>query len=271
VQKLSILSLLPLVICFFFQPAYIEGQPNPNPNEEFTLLDEYYLGRAVAANILSVYRPYRNTEATQYLNRICQAIVINSNNPPTFRGYSVMILNSDEFNAFASPAGHIFLTKKLVESAASEDMLAAVIAHELAHVMLRHSVAIISETRFADEMNAIADWAAGTAARNSSSASRAVNFSGSITRTVDVLMKSGYSQAQEFEADMEAVVLLSRTGYDPAALLEMLAVLQQNQQRNGLYSTHPSPEMRIANLQRLRFQPVNTARFRLPRFRNIKF
>lgn len=263
-------ALLLITASFFIQPSYVEGQSD----DDFTLIDTYYLGRTVAANILSYYRPYtRNQEATQYLNRICQTLAINSSGPPVFNGYHVMILDSNEYNAFASPGGHIFVTKRLVESASSEDMLAAVIAHELAHIMLMHSVAIIKETRFENEMSAIADWAAGVSARYSDSAKRAANFRNSVSKTVDVLMKNGYSQAQEFEADIEAITLLAKSGYDPTALTDMLKVLQQSQgsQKGGLYSTHPSPRARIANVEKLRYRTSDTRKYRIPRFKSMQF
>ena len=277
-------SLLFVIIACLFIPAHVHGQ-SPfdalnsmdkainSADDEFTLVDAYYLGRAVAANILASYRPYtRSPQMTQYLNRICQTLVINSSGAPAFNGYSVMILDSNEFNAFATPGGHIFVTRRLIESATSEDMLAAVLAHELAHIMLNHSVNIINEMKLSDELNTVASRAATTAARNSADSKRAAYFRASISTTVDTLMKNGYSQSQEFEADREAMSLLARAGYSPAALLDMLRLLQQVQgsQRGGFYSTHPLPALRIANVEKLQFRVTDTRQFRVPRFRNVK-
>jgi predicted Zn-dependent protease len=276
----NLTALLFITVCLFIQPAHVEGQSsffdflNTNDtNDDFTIIDAYYLGRAVAANILSVYRPYTaSPEATQYLNSICQTLVINSNYPPTYNGYHVMILDSDEFNAFASPAGHIFITRRLLSAVTSEDMLAAIIAHEIAHVVLRHSITIINEARFENEMSAIADRAADAAARLSDRARQTAEFRSSITRTIDIMLRSGYSQAQEFEADLEATVILSRAGYDPRALVEMLRILQlQGSQRGGLYSTHPSPALRITNVQKYSYPNITTSRYRTDRFRNLRW
>jgi len=115
---------------------------------------------------------------------------------------------------------------------------------------------------------------AGFAAGQSSEASRASGFRDSVTRNIDVLIKSGYSQTQEFEADMEAVLLLADAGYDPKALLDMFAVLQKardSQKGVGLYSTHPSPELRIANFDKLKFRKNDTLQYRLQRFKRVKF
>jgi len=264
-------AFLLIAVCFLAQPVFVRGQTFPgSSDDDFTLVDAYYLGRAVAANILASYRPYTgNPEATAYLNRICQTLVINSSLPPAFNGYHVMILNSNEFNAFATTGGHIFVTKKLVESASSEDMLAAVIAHELAHIAKRHSIIIINEMRLTAEMSSIANRAS-----EMSGVSKSVSlFRDSISASMDTLMKNGYSQNQEFEADMEAIVILRKAGYDPNALLDMLKLLQQQQggQSGGLFSTHPSPIQRIAMVQSLQFRASDTRQYRVSRFNGMKF
>jgi predicted Zn-dependent protease len=218
--------------------------------EEFTLEDEYYLGRAVAANILAAYKPYTaDPGLTRYLNRICQTIVVNSVQPAIFKDYSVVILDSGEFNAFSSPGGHIFLTRFLVETAASEDMLAAVIAHELAHIMLKHGISIIDDFRLNDEAAALAEKAVELSG-NTEAVMRLVSFRNSVSAVLDALFKNGYSQAQEFEADREAAALLAASGYYPTALVEMLRLLQQVQpsQKERFSVTHPRPEQRITNV-----------------------
>jgi len=275
-------------ILFLFQITLLEAQ-SPRGNffddalsamdkafsqEIVTPEDEYYLGRAVAANILAAYKPYTaNPELTRYLNRICQTIVIISVQPAIFKDYSVIILDSPEFNAFASPGGHIFVTSYLVETAASEDMLAAVIAHELAHIMLRHGVSLIEDFRLNDEMAAMAEKARDLSG-NSEASAKLMIFRDSVSAVVDALFKNGYSQSQEFEADREAVALLAAAGFYPGALLEMLKALQQVQpsQKERFNATHPSPEQRIANITGLinRYRVEDTRSYRVRRFSAFK-
>jgi len=105
--------------------------------EQITPEQEYYIGRAVGANILAMYKIDNSRPAmTAYVNKIANALVINSERPEIFNGYHANILDSDEINAFATSGGHIFITRGLIDSAASEDELAAVIAHEVAHIQL---------------------------------------------------------------------------------------------------------------------------------------
>ena len=227
--------------------------------DEFTLVDTYYLGRAVAANILATYKPYtQNQEMTQYVNRICQALVINSFGPPAYNGFFVMILDSNDAYAFASPGGHIFISRGLIQAATSEDILAALVAHELSHITLKHGTSIISDMKDYNEMSAMADYAAGMAAgmaaaagRNTAGIQKTLSFRDSITKMADALMVSGYSQPQEFEADREAMSLLSKAGYNPRALVDLLRILQRfpSGQRGGTLSTHPSPAERISRAE----------------------
>jgi len=221
-------------------------------NKEFTPEDKYYLGRAVAANILTVYKPYTsNIALNRYLNNICQVLVINSSMPAAYNGYYVMILDSQEFNAFATPGGHIFITKGLVEALSSEDALAGIIAHELAHIMLRHGIGMIDSMKVVEGLDSIARQSAAIAGSGSDESRSIQTFRNSISELLDVMIKSGYSQAQEFEADDTAIMLLSAAGYDPRGLLESLEVFQNTQrgQQGGIFSTHPAPSERISNAQ----------------------
>jgi predicted Zn-dependent protease len=257
-----------LGILLFTQTFYLYGQGFPGAqgaDDPFSVMDnaindtektlspeeEYYLGRAVAANILTVYKPYTlNTALTLYLNNICQALAVNSSMPDAYNGYYVTILDSPEFNAFATPGGHIFVTKGLVEAASSEDALAGIIAHELAHIMLKHGIGMIDALKAVEELDSIARQSSAIAGMGNDETQSILTFRNSISELLDIMLKSGYSQAQEFEADNTAVTLLLEAGYDPRGLLEALDVLQKSRQRGGIFSTHPAPSERISNAQR---------------------
>jgi predicted Zn-dependent protease len=244
-----------------FEMAEEDGELSPE--------DEYFLGRAVAAEILKTYPLYAGDSAmVSYLNSICQAIVINSPQPEIFNGYHVGILNTREVNAFATPGGHIFVTRGLLECAPSEDALAAVIAHEIAHIQAHHAAAIINDQRLVTELSQTADRAAAIASRNAGSRQRAALFGRSVAAMVTTLFKNGFSREQEFEADAKAAALLRSAGYDPSAMLAVLEVLEKIQPSTpaGLNSTHPSPAARKANLKN-----VASTNSRNARVRNVRF
>lgn len=221
--------------------------------EDITPEQEYYIGRAVAANILSKYKLYtKNPKLTNYLNKICAAITINSALPYShgaFKGYHVAMLNSREINAFATSGGHIFITRGLVSTAKSEDALAGVIAHEVAHIQLQHSIKSIKNSRFAQAVSvtgkSTVDVATGLTGVNINAL-----MDESIGDIVQTLLDNGYSQSQELDADNTAMRLMAWAGYNPSGLIDMLKSLNAAQKPGeGFGKTHPSPSTRISNAE----------------------
>jgi len=219
--------------------------------EEITPEQEYFIGRAVAANILSSYRIWNGNPAlTTYLNHICYAITINSPRPDVFNGYRLAILDSNEINAFATPGGHIFITRGLISAAGSEDALAGVIAHEVAHIQLQHSIKSIRNSRFLNAIIVTGVSAAGAVA-GADVAQLTSAFNESVGEVVQTMVNNGYSQTQEFEADNTAMALMASAGYNPAGLIDMLRSLNSVQTTgSGFGRTHPTPAQRIANAER---------------------
>jgi predicted Zn-dependent protease len=239
-------------------------------NDELSPADEYFLGRAVGANLLSKYRTYTaNTPLREYLNSICSALTVNSPQPELYDGYHVLILDSPEINAFATPGGHIFITRGLIKAVESEDALAAVIAHEIAHIQLKHGITAVNNMKLTRELSAVADRAARMAARDLSIQDRRLLFDNSVRELVTTLLTNGYSQSNEYDADAYALRLLALAGYAPSSLVDVLRVLDRNRNiGGGFYQTHPSPDQRIIRIQgELNKLPVQDTRtYRAPRY-----
>ena len=222
-----------------------------NAAEEITPEQEYFIGRAVAANILNSYRLWNGNPAlTAYLNNICMAIVINSPRPDIFNGYRVAILDSSEINAFATSGGHIFITRGLINAAGSEDALAGVIAHEIAHIQLMHGIKAIRNSRITQALMVTGTSAVG-AARGMNVTELTNVFNETVGEIIQTMVTRGYSQAQEFEADNTAMALMAAAGYSPAGLIDMLRSLSSVQSSSsGFGKTHPTPAQRITNAER---------------------
>ncbi|MDR1029474.1 MAG: M48 family metalloprotease [Treponema sp.] len=245
-----------------------------NQDPELSPEEVYYLGRAVAANILEQYTLYmRNPALIEYLNLICSALVLNSAEPAIFNGYHVLLLDTQEINAFATSGGHIFISLGLVEAADSEDTLAAVIAHEIAHIQLRHGLALMQNMRLTQDLSAAGARAGDIAARGTPQQAQSNLFAGQVREMVNVMVVQGYSQAQEFEADSLAMDLLVLTGYEPASLIEILQTLETVQEGHpgGFAKTHPAPALRIAKAKQTLHQYVpDTRSFRIPRYYRMR-
>jgi predicted Zn-dependent protease len=242
--------------------------------EEITPEQEYFIGRAVGANILTNYKIYTASPALlAYLNRICDVIVINSPRPEIYNGYHVMILDSAEINAFATSGGHIFITRGLLACAGSEDALAGVIAHEIAHIQLQHSIKAIKTSRITQALLITGVSAAGAASGHDVAELTDV-FNESVGEIVTTMVNNGYSQNQEFDADATALSLMSAAGYNPNALVEMLKELEKNQSGSsgGFGKTHPTPAQRISSAEKSvnKYQVPDTRSFRQARYKNTK-
>ena len=230
----------------------ISSQAAANAAEEITPEQEYYIGRAVAANILSSYRLLNGSpRLSAYVNSICSAITINSPRPDVYNGYHVALLDSNEINAFATSGGHIFITRGLVTSAKSEDALAGVIAHEIAHIQLQHSIKAIRTSRITQALMVTGTSAAGAYTGMDVNELTDV-FNETVGDIVSTLVNNGYSQSQEFDADTTAMSLLASAGYNPSGLIEMLSELEKTQSSRpgGFNKTHPTPEKRLASAEK---------------------
>lgn len=226
------------------------GEAAAHAQEEFTPEQEYYLGRAVGAQVLEAYRPLRDPEANRYVNVLGQTLALYSGKPQTFGGYHFLILDSNDINAFAAPGGLIFVTTGLIRCCESEEALAAVLAHEIGHVEMEHGL----EAIHSDRSNEVFQVLAGESIRNFGPGELNLLtdlFGESISDITSTMMNSGYSREFEREADKAAVRILRRSGYDPNGLKAMLDVMAAQLTPGGsdFAATHPSPQERIAELE----------------------
>jgi len=218
--------------------------------EDITPSEEYYIGRSLGAIILSQYSVYNDTKSTEYLNKIGQLLSLNSSRPETFGGYHILILDSDEINAFAAPSGHIFISKGLIKLTENEDELAAIIAHEISHVVLQHGLEAIKKSRVTSFVTILGSSALKEFG-SKEIAELTTLFEDSLADITSTLINSGYSRKFELEADLMTIDILRRTGYDVYALSKVLKNMSKVLTPNGLdfAKTHPDPEDRLENLK----------------------
>lgn len=219
--------------------------------EEFTPEQEYYIGRSVGAVVLTKYRVFDNDQVNRYVNLLGQTLAQASDLPGIFGGYHFLVLDSDDINAFATPSGLVFVTRGLVRCCRNEDALAAVLAHEIGHIQLRHGMQAIEKARVTEALTTLAAEGAKTFGSREVAA-LTQTFGGTITDITNTLINSGYARSSEIGADRAALVLVKRVGYNPNGLVDMLAVMKKNLKAGGLdfAKTHPAPNDRIAEIQK---------------------
>jgi len=218
---------------------------------DITPEQEYYIGRTVGAVIVNRYKPYNNPEANRYLNLLGQTLARASDLPETFGGYHFLILDSDEINAFAAAGGLIFVTRGMLGNCRNEDALAAVLAHEIAHVQFRHGLQAIKKASITTALTTLALEGAKTFS-GQDFANLMGAFEGSIADITATMINNGYSRAFEQQADQAAATILQRVGYDPNGLVDMLRVMQNRLKPGGFdfAKTHPAPASRIEDIQK---------------------
>jgi predicted Zn-dependent protease len=200
----------------------------------------------VGARLLSTYPLLENTDLTDYVNLVGQTIAIHSDDPITYGGYHFAVLDTEEINAFACPGGIILITKGMIDETQNEDELAAVLAHEVAHINHRDGVSAIQKARLTGVATLIATEAATS--YSPAEISQLVSlFEGSVDDVFKTLVVNGYGKSQEYTADESALIYLSSAGYDPQALEIFLERLMEQGQASGvgIMKTHPATQDRI--------------------------
>jgi beta-barrel assembly-enhancing protease len=204
---------------------------------------EVDIGRSVAGTVVA-REPILDDEPLQrYVELVGHAVAQQSPRRGELR-FHFAVLDEDEVNAYAAPGGYIFITRGSLEVMESEAELAAVLAHEIAHVDSRH---VVEEVRRADVFRTVQDEA---------------ELSGEVLERItgvgSSLLFTGLSRGDEMEADSLAILYAAATGYRPDALftfLERLSRMADDPGQAGrlrqLRSTHPAAEDRIEAVGRI--------------------
>jgi len=188
-----------------------------------------------------------------------QTLAQASNRPQTFGGYHFQVVDSMEINAFAAPGGLILVTRGMLRCCKTEDALAAVLAHEIAHVQNQDGLRAIKTSHLTSALTIIA--AEGAKQYGGQTLTQLTQtFQESVGDVVNTLVVSGYSRDQERQADEAAITILRRVGYNPYALVEVLTVMKSQVKPGGagFGKTHPGSQERINSIQALAGGPSKT-------------
>lgn len=228
------------------------GQVLRSTFADITEEEEYFIGRSVAALILSKYPVFEDENLTRYINTVGNAVVYHSDRPETYAGYHFLVLDTEEVNALAAPSGFIFVSKGLLNRCRDEEMLAAVLAHEVGHVAARHGLQAIKKSRLVDAFRIIGQEASQRYSPEKL-AQLASIFEDALGDIVENLVEKGYDRKYEHEADVLAVKFAGGTGYSPSGLIDFLQTLQGDSSAasgKGWFKTHPTPEDRVSRVNK---------------------
>jgi predicted Zn-dependent protease len=169
--------------------------------------------------------------------------------------YRFNLIDSDVPNAFALPGGHVYVTRGLLAYLNDEDELACVLAHEIAHVAARHSMAQRTRSILTSPLT-IATGLAGAA--TGIVAPRLGGAVASVGQLASGALLASYSREQEREADRIGMELAAAAGWSPTGMTSMLITLEREEKlvRGSLreadfLDTHPSTPERVATTKSL--------------------
>jgi hypothetical protein len=155
--------------------------------------------------------------------------------------YTFKVINDPAINAFALPGGPVYINRGVIDAADGEAQLAAVLAHEISHVALRHGTNQASKASAAQLPLAILGGLLGSDSTEAALAQLGASFA-----VNSVLLK--YSRTAESQADIIGTQILYDAGYDPRAMAQFFQKLEDQQEGSGpveFFSNHPSPDNRI--------------------------
>lgn len=202
---------------------------------------EVAFGRAIAARILGRYPIYDNPSLIKYINLVGASLAQNTNRPEL--DFHLMLLDTNEINAYATPGGYVFITKGALSYMKDESELAGVLAHEIAHVTEKHIVKDL-KIKGSDESSDLARLIGG-----SGDAARAA-FGQAVDKGAQLIFNDEYKKEDELQADKTGGIISTLTGYDPSGLSRYLNRIKPIKEKipPTSDSTHPSFDARTTKI-----------------------
>lgn len=212
---------------------------------------EREIGQEMHDKLLSEGAGFDDAELQAYVEKIGERLVAESDMPDL--DFTFTVIDAPEINAYATPGGFVYVNRGLIAYLNSEEQLAGVIGHEIAHVTARHH----GRRKTAGVTSKVLSTTAYVIT-GSSAVYEASNMYGAE-------LISGYGRDMELEADGLGAEYMYKAGYDPEALLGVIGVLKNQEQfmrlkakekgksgatYHGLYATHPRNDKRLQTVIR---------------------
>lgn len=209
--------------------------------------DEVAQGKEAAAQVKQLIGFSGSAELQAYVSRIGQRLVKHSGR--SHLDYEFHVVDMKEPNAFALPGGFIYVSRGLLATMNTEDELAAVLGHEIAHVAARHSVQRQAQMRRWIPLQVLAGIGGAAASVVSPELGGVVAGAGQLPAALSI---ASYSRKQETEADRLGQQYIAAEGWDPAALADSMDALTREQELQGgrdpdrisFFDSHPTTPSR---------------------------
>ena len=237
---------LRIILAFLSAFLIVMGPFNRPVHAELSIEEEQKMGKQFIIAALRYLKLVEDPEVVAYMNRVGQRVVSHLD-VHTFN-FSFYVVDSNQLNAFAAPAGYVFINRGLVEIMDDEGELAAILAHEIAHVQSRHISQRMDRAKklsLASIGGILASIFLGAAgAGEAGSAVLAGSMAGSQS------MQLQYSRMDEEEADRKGLLYLEAAGYQGQDFVTVMKKMGQDSWKAGgripgYLSTHPGVPERV--------------------------
>ena len=238
--------LIALVVAAFGLISYCStSTENPVTGEKqrvrMTAEEEISLGRQLAPQMAAQFGGVSASPMRERVRQVGAKIVSQSSAAKTPYKYSFHLLaDRKTVNAFALPGGQIFITEALLGLLNSEDELAAVLGHEVGHVIARHSAEQLAKQQLTQQL-------IGAVVIGSGSYDTA-----QLAQLAGAMINMKYGRDDELESDRLGLRLVREAGYNPEAMIRVMQVLEKasgGSRAPEFASTHPSAGNRIERIR----------------------
>jgi predicted Zn-dependent protease len=255
-----------LIKCFALMLSGILTIAFCTPAWAISIKEEEKLAREFMKYISRKYELINDPTIVGYVESVGKKILAVM--PPQPFEYHFHVIKEDVYNAFAIPAGHIFVNSGLLAAMENENELAGLLGHEIAHVVNRHISKRIERSKkinLATMAGMVAGIFLGAAAGDSTAAQAVTIGSAAAGKTASL----AYSRDDEAQADQLGLEYIQKAGYDPQGLLSVLKKIRSKQwfgskQIPTYMMTHPALEERLvwvdswSNLKKIDHAPPKT-------------
>ncbi len=217
-------------------------------------VQEFQLGRAVAARVLPLYPVLPQTDPRSvYVNKLGHTIVAASNDPMPYHGYCFVMLDSEEVNALAVPGGFVFVTTGMLKFLKDEDELAAILGHEMGHIELRHGMRAVGTEKILKLFSLLKELGTVKGQGNGQDllVAQVKQLVDEVFEKMFTSVRNGYGIETESQADWRSIQLSHTLGYDTKALYE---VLERFKATKGSYGGASYPAERGKDVLKYRQQ-----------------
>ena len=225
--------------------------------------EEWQLGAQLSQDIERQVRLNNDPAINAYVRNMGQRIVQQAAPPFNQLPWNFHVVQDDSINAFAIPGGHVYVNTGLIEAAGNASELAGVMAHEISHVLARHSTEQLSRQY---GLSVIAGAVLGQNPGQLSQIAAQIIAGGALAR---------FSRDAEREADKIGIQAMAAAGYNPNGMASMFEKLLDHRQSqpsrvSQFFSTHPLTEDRIRDARSRAAELGNRGITDEPQFQEIR-